>query len=78
MHSLFFRNNLIQENQGGIYVRADSRGTATSMRANINNNLFTKNKNRPSLHAEGKHASPYQEFIIYKNYFTQNMAGYVI
>jgi NADPH-dependent curcumin reductase CurA len=29
------------------------------------------------LSAEGKIGSPYQEFIIYKNYFTQNMAGWV-
>jgi hypothetical protein len=75
MHSLFFRNNLLQENQGGILIRSDSRGSATSLRAHINNNLFVKNKNRPSLYAEGRHGSPYQEVIIYKNYFTQNMAG---
>jgi hypothetical protein len=75
MHSFFFRNNLLQENQGGLAVRADSRGTATSLRAHINNNVFYKNKNRPSLFAEGKSASPYQEVIIYKNYFTQNRAG---
>lgn len=75
MHSLFFRNNLLQGNQGGILLRADSRGSATSLRANINNNLFVKNNNRPALHIEGKHGSPYQEMIIYKNYFTQNKAG---
>lgn len=75
MHSLFFRNNLLQENQGGIAVRADSRGSATAMRANINNNLFVKNNNRPALYTEGKIGSPYQEMIIYKNYFTQNKAG---
>ena len=75
MHSFFFRNNLLQENQGGLAIKSDSRGSATSMRAFINNNLFVKNKNRPSLSAEGKTGSPYQEFVIYKNYFTQNMAG---
>jgi hypothetical protein len=75
MHSLFFRNNLLQENQGGISINADSRGSATSLRAHINNNLFVNNKNRPALYTEGKHGSPYQEVIIYKNYFTQNAAG---
>lgn len=75
MHSFFFRNNLLQENQGGISVRSDSRGSATAMRANINNNLFVKNNNRPALYTEGKIGSPYQEMIIYKNYFTQNKAG---
>jgi nitrous oxidase accessory protein NosD len=75
MQSLFFRNNLVQENQGGLALKSDSRGTATSLRAFINNNLFVRNKNRPSFSAEGKIGSPYQEVIIYKNYFTQNMAG---
>ena len=75
MQSLFFRNNLLQENQGGISLNSDSRGAATSLRAFINNNLFVKNKNRPSLYAEGKTGSPYQEVTIFKNYFTQNMAG---
>lgn len=75
MQSLFFRNNLLQENQGGLSLNSDSRGAATSLRAFINNNLFVKNRNRPSLYAEGKTGSPYQEVIIYKNYFTQNMAG---
>ncbi|XP_063702920.1 protein bark beetle isoform X2 [Culicoides brevitarsis] len=76
MQSLYFRNNLVQDNQGGLFVRADSRGSATSLRAYIHHNLFTRNKNRPSLLIEGRQSSPYQEVTIYKNYFTQNKAGY--
>lgn len=75
MQSFFFHNNLVQNNQGGLALRSDSRGAASAMRAFINNNLFVGNKNRPSLSAEGKTGSPYQEVTIYKNYFTQNRAG---
>lgn len=70
------KNNLVQNNQGGIYIRADSRGSATSLRAWIHHNLFTNNRNRPALYCEGRQSSPYQEITIYKNYFTQNAAGY--
>lgn len=72
----FLQNNLVQNNQGGLYIRADSRGSATSLRALIHHNLFTNNRNRPALYCEGRQSSPYQEVTIYKNYFTQNAAGY--
>lgn len=75
MQSFFFRNNLLQENQGGLALRSDSRGSATAMRAFINNNLLVRNKNRPSMYTEGKIGSPYQKVDIYKNYFTQNDAA---
>lgn len=63
-------------NQGGLYIRADSRGSATSLRGWIHHNLFSNNKNRPSLYVEGRQSSPYQDVTIYKNYFTQNLAAY--
>lgn len=75
MQSLFFRSNLLQENQGGVSIKADSRGSATALKAFINHNVFVRNKNRPSMYTEGRSESPYQEVIIYNNYFTQNMAG---
>lgn len=63
-------------NQGGLSIRADSRGSATSLRAWIHHNLFANNSNRPSLYAEGRQSSPYQEVTIYKNYIAQNAAAY--
>lgn len=66
----------MQSNQGGLSLRADSRGSATSLRGWIHHNLFVKNLNRPSLVIEGRQSSPYQEVIIYKNYFTQNNAAF--
>ncbi|XP_055710937.1 protein bark beetle [Phlebotomus papatasi] len=76
MQSLFFRNNLVQWNQGGLSIRSDSRGSATSLRGWVHHNLFTGNRNRPSLCVEGRQSSPYQEITVFKNYFTQNLAAY--
>ena len=66
----------MKENQGGLRVRADSRGSATSLRGYIHHNLFTKNRNRATLQVEGRQSSPYQQVTIFNNYFTQNYAGY--
>ncbi|XP_012276535.1 protein bark beetle isoform X2 [Orussus abietinus] len=74
--SLYFRNNLIRGNQGGLSIRADSRGSATSLKGWIHNNLFTENSNKPALYVEGRHSSPYQEVTIFRNYFTKNNAPY--
>ncbi|XP_018046380.1 PREDICTED: protein bark beetle [Atta colombica] len=73
---LHFRNNLIQRNQGGLTIRADSSGTATSLKGWIHNNLFTENFNKPALFVEGRQSSPYQQMIIFRNYFTKNNAPY--
>jgi len=70
------QNNLITENQGGLRIRADSRGSATSLRGFVHHNLFMRNRNRPALYVEGRQSSPYQEVELYRNYFAQNMAGY--
>ncbi|CAD7000236.1 unnamed protein product [Ceratitis capitata] len=76
MHSLYFMNNLIMDNQGGLSIRADSRGSATSLRGFIHHNLFFRNRNRPALYVEGRQSSPYQEIELYRNYFAQNRAGF--
>ncbi|XP_058814213.1 protein bark beetle isoform X1 [Topomyia yanbarensis] len=76
MQTLYFRNNLVQENQGGLSIRADSRGSATSLRGWIHNNLFVKNRNRPALYVEGRQSSPYQEVTVHNNYITQNEAAF--
>lgn len=49
-----FQNNLIRNNVGGLSVRADSRGSATSLRGWIHNNLFFENHDLPCLRVEGK------------------------
>ncbi|XP_015594324.1 protein bark beetle isoform X2 [Cephus cinctus] len=74
--SLYFMNNLVKGNQGGLSIRADSRGSATSLKGWIQNNLFTENLNKPALYVEGRQSSPYQEVTIYRNYFTKNNAPY--
>ncbi|CAH0560148.1 unnamed protein product [Brassicogethes aeneus] len=74
--TIFFRNNLVDGNQGGLYIKADSRGSATSLQGWIHNNLFVNNSNLPTLIVEGRQSSPYQEVTIYRNYFTRNQAQY--
>ncbi|KAK5644294.1 hypothetical protein RI129_008139 [Pyrocoelia pectoralis] len=74
--SIFFRNNLVQSNQGGLSIKSDSRGSATSLKAWIHNNLFVNNTNYPVLYIEGRKSSPYQEVTIYRNYITRNVAAY--
>lgn len=51
-----FQNNLVRNNVGGLYIRADSRGSATSLRGWIHNNLFYANHDLPCLKVEGKHS----------------------
>ncbi|CAH2076021.1 unnamed protein product, partial [Iphiclides podalirius] len=74
--TLVFRNNLLRDNVGGLLVRADSRGSATSLRGWIHNNLFYGNHDLPCLQVEGRQSSPYQEVTIYRNYFTRNRAEF--
>lgn len=50
-----FQSNLIQGNEGGLSVRADSRGSATSLKGWIHNNLFYANRNLPALKVEGQY-----------------------
>ncbi|XP_013178489.1 PREDICTED: uncharacterized protein LOC106125730 isoform X1 [Papilio xuthus] len=74
--TLVFRNNLVRKNVGGLLLRADSRGSATSLRGWIHNNLFFENHDLSCLRVEGRQSSPYQEVTIYRNYFTRNRAQY--
>lgn len=66
----------MENNQGGLRIVADSRGSATSLKAWVHNNLFANNTYHPALYTEGRQSSPYQEITIYRNYFTRNTAPY--
>lgn len=54
IYVVYFQNNLVRGNQGGLWLRADSRGSATSLRGWLHNNLFTENYNLPALYIEGR------------------------
>lgn len=66
----------MKHNQGGLWIRADSRGSATSLKGWIHNNLFVENYQNPALSVEGRQSSPYQEVTVYRNYWTRNNAPY--
>ncbi|XP_063235879.1 protein bark beetle isoform X2 [Bacillus rossius redtenbacheri] len=74
--NIYFRNNYVRHNQGGLAVKADSRGSATSLKGWVHNNLFADNGPHPALSLEGRHSSPYQEVTVYRNYFAHNHAPF--
>ena len=67
---------MIQHNQGGLHIRADSNGLATALKAYIYLNLFADNLSWSTLYVEGRKTSPYQEAILYYNYFTRANCTY--
>ncbi|XP_037072320.1 LOW QUALITY PROTEIN: protein bark beetle-like [Pollicipes pollicipes] len=73
---LYFTNNVLQHNQGGLRIRADSSGLATALKAYIYLNLFSDNDGWSTLYVEGRKTSPYQEAILYYNYFTRANCTY--
>ena len=73
---LFFHNNYLEGNIGGLYIRAGSSGTATALKGVLHNNVFTENKKEVTLYLEGLQASPYQQIAMYRNYMTRNNVTY--
>lgn len=70
------QNNLVKNNVGGLWIKADSEGSATSLKAIINHNLFADNIVKPPLKIEGKRSSPYQDVVVYRNFFAKNWVPY--
>ena len=70
MRTLYFKNNLVRNNTGGLKIMAGSNGAATKLWANITNNLFEGTIHRPSLYIESKKKSAYQKALIANNDFS--------
>ena len=68
----FFHNNYVSENMGGLFIRAGSAGTATSLKGILHNNVFSENRKKVVLRLEGIQTSPYQQLMLYRNYMTRN------
>ena len=73
---VFFHNNYVAGNIGGLFLRAGSSGSATSLKGLLHNNVFTENVKEPTLHFEGIQASPYQHIKMYRNYMTRNNVSF--
>ena len=69
---VFFLNNYVAGNIGGLFIRAGSSGTATSLKGVLLNNVFSENRKEVTLHLEGIQASPYQHINMNRNYMTRN------
>lgn len=61
---------------GGLWIKADSEGSATSLKAVVSHNLFAENIVKPPLKIEGKRSSPYQDVAVYRNFFAKNWVPY--
>ena len=73
---VFFYNNYVAKNIGGLSIRAGSSGTATSLKGVLHNNVFAENTKEVTLHLEGLQASPYQHIKMFRNYMTRNNVTY--
>ncbi|XP_035215433.1 protein bark beetle-like, partial [Stegodyphus dumicola] len=71
---LYFYNNLIMKNQGGLTLRVNSQSAVSALNGMIVNNLFTENKNREVLNLQGRKSGTFQYITILRNYFTRNYA----
>ena len=69
---VFFHNNYVANNIGGLFVRSGSSGSATAMKGVLHNNVFVSNTKKVVLHIEGRTTSPYQDLKMYRNYMTRN------
>ena len=69
---VFFYNNFISRNIGGLFIKAGSSGTATAMRGLLHNNIFEENLKKVTLYLEGRQTSPYQQITMYRNYITRS------
>ena len=69
---VFFHNNFLTGNIGGLLIRAGSSGTATALRGVLHNNVFEENLKKVTLQLEGRQTSPYQQITMYKNYITRS------
>ena len=66
-------NNYIGHNGGGVFVTAHTHSIATSLYANITNNVITFNSHAEVLHVEGHH---YQGVSLLSNYIAHNDGEY--
>ena len=69
---VFFHNNFVTGNIGGLFIKAGSSGTATALRGLLHNNVFEENVKKVTLHLEGRQTSPYQQLTMYRNYITRS------
>ncbi|XP_068203842.1 protein bark beetle-like [Palaemon carinicauda] len=76
MQDIYFKNNLVRNNTGGVYILAGSIGAATKLQANVTNNLFEGTQFWPALHMESRENSAYQHALIAYNDFSWSYSPY--
>ncbi|XP_069176539.1 protein bark beetle isoform X5 [Procambarus clarkii] len=76
MQDIYFKNNLVRNNTGGVYIMAGSMGAATKLQANVTNNLFEETLHWPSLYIATRENSAYQHALIAYNDFSWSYSPY--
>ncbi|XP_069940275.1 protein bark beetle isoform X3 [Cherax quadricarinatus] len=76
MQDVYFKNNLVRNNTGGVYIMAGSMGAATKLQANVTNNLFEETLHWPSLYIATRENSAYQHALIAYNDFSWSYSPY--
>ncbi|KAK4322844.1 hypothetical protein Pmani_006428 [Petrolisthes manimaculis] len=76
MQDVYFKNNLVRNNTGGLYILAGSVGAATKLQANITNNLFVTTQHWPALYMASRENSAYQHALLAYNDFSWSYSPY--
>ncbi|CAG0896137.1 unnamed protein product [Darwinula stevensoni] len=74
--NVYFKNNLVRGNQGGLWIRADSNNAATALKATISNCLLTDTYNNEALLVRGRGSGSYQEVTMVYTYITRSFIPY--
>lgn len=76
MQDVYFKNNLVRNNTGGLHIIAGSIGAATKLQANVTNNLFEKTQHWQALYMASRENSAYQHALIAYNDFSWSFSPY--
>ncbi|XP_050714917.1 protein bark beetle-like isoform X5 [Eriocheir sinensis] len=76
IQDVYFKNNLVHNNTGGLYIYAGSIGAATKLQANVTNNLFVGTKHWQALYMASRENSAYQHALIAYNDFSWSLSPY--
>lgn len=73
---LIFTNNLVQNNQGALLLKANSHTSPSALEAIIENNVFESNLNNGALVIVGQRYGSYQKAEVKYNIITRNKSPY--
>ena len=73
---LYFLNNMLQDNEGGLVIKAFSRTMYGALQGYVNNNLFINNRKGEVFKLHAPEAGIYHTFDVHLNYFNNNTSPF--